>query len=169
MTARDQESVERDTVAMAEVNWALRAVQHQDVAVRAALAQRLGIGSTDAQALELLGAPRDGIGPVELGTMLGIRSASATALVDRLEAAGHVTRGRHPTDRRRVVIEPTDSARHAVVGVLRPLIDAMEDVAAELTPEEAAVVVRYLRRIAEVTEEFAATPPDAGPPGAPPH
>ena len=168
---RDKEALERDIVPMAEVNWALRAVQHLDAPVRAVLAQRLGIGHTDAQALDLLDAPPDGIGPVELGAMLGIRSASATALVDRLESAGHVTRGRHPTDRRRIVVEPTDSARRAVVEVLRPLIEAMEGVAAEFTPEESAVVARYLRRVAEVTGEFVAgdAPPPCPPEPGRPH
>ena len=157
MRYSSEEAAERATMPMEEVGWALRAVQRLDAPVRATMARRLGLGHTDVQALELLRLPPDGIGPVELGELLGIRSASATALVDRLESAGHVTRVRHPSDRRRVVVEPTDSARREVVGVLAPLIADMEEVAAELTPEEAAAVVRYLRRIAEVMERFVAT------------
>lgn len=150
-----EEEIERSLVDAPELTWALRSVQRLDAPVRAQLARRLGIGQTDAQALELLEMPPDGIGPVELGTLLGIRSASATALVDRLEQAGHVRRERHATDRRRVVVRPTDSARRAVVEVLGPLLVDMELVAGEFTPEEAAVVVRYLHRTAEVMERYA--------------
>jgi DNA-binding MarR family transcriptional regulator len=54
---------------------------------------RLGIGDTDMTALEHLFA-NGPLGPVELGEKLGLRSASATALVDRLEAAGTSSAGR---------------------------------------------------------------------------
>ena len=139
-----------------EVGRALRAVQRLDAPVRAVMARRLGLGHTDVQALDLLRLPPDGIGPVELGELLGIRSASATALVDRLEAAGHVTRARHPSDRRRVVVEPTEAARRDVIEVLAPLITGWERAASELSADEASAVIRYLRRIAGAMERYVA-------------
>jgi hypothetical protein len=47
------------------------------------LPRRLGVGITDAMALDHLLSSAAGLGPTELGQRLGIRSASATALVDR--------------------------------------------------------------------------------------
>jgi DNA-binding MarR family transcriptional regulator len=114
----------------------------------------MGLGQTETHALDLLMESPAGLGPVELGNALGIRSASATALVDRLEAAGHVRRHPHPTDRRRQVVVPTDEARRGAVGVLAPLFADLDALAAELAPEEAAVVQRYLRGVAGAMRRF---------------
>ncbi len=115
------------------------------------------MGYTEIIAMEHLMQVENGLGPVELGHRLGIRSASATALVDRLEAAGHVRRSPHPQDRRRVIVKPTQRSRAATLAALTPLIEATDAVAADLTAEEAAAVTRYLRRIAETLREFSAS------------
>jgi len=77
-----------------------------------------------------------------------MRSASATELVDRLESSGHVRRARHPHDRRRVVLEVTDTGRRSVMAELGPLLARFDRVADELGPEGSAAVVAYLRAIA---------------------
>ena len=85
-----------------------------------------------------------------------MRSASATALADRLERAGHVTRRPHPSDRRRQTLAPTEHAVSEVVAALRPLIGALNSAAAELTPQEAVVVAGFLRQAAAIMHDFAA-------------
>lgn len=73
-------------------------------------AATVAVHETDLQALELLtrsGAPQ-GVG--ELGAELGLSSGSVTALVDRLERAGHVERVRDHADRRRVRLKVTAAA-----------------------------------------------------------
>lgn len=120
----------------------------------AALARRLHVGVTDVQALQVL-TGRD-VGTVELGAALGIRSASATALADRLQAAGHLRRAAHPTDGRRVVLELTPSARTEVLTALRPLLDAIGGVVADLDDAEQVVVHRFLRRATAAVTDFAA-------------
>ena len=91
---------------------ALRMVQQASVEANQELARRLGIGITDIAALEHLSSAAQPLGPVELGHRLGIRSASATALVDRLEQSGHLRREARPDDRRRVALVPSEhSAR----------------------------------------------------------
>jgi DNA-binding Lrp family transcriptional regulator len=77
--------------------------------MRAALARGAGMSETDLDALEHLEAD----GPLtqrELGERLSITSGAVTMLIDRLEAAGWVKRGRHPTDRRYVLLELTSKA-----------------------------------------------------------
>ncbi|MEI8080033.1 MAG: MarR family transcriptional regulator, partial [bacterium] len=60
-------------------------------------------------ALEHLDA--DGsLGPSELARRLQLTTGAVTALVDRLEASGHVARAPHPSDRRRIVITRTQKA-----------------------------------------------------------
>jgi DNA-binding MarR family transcriptional regulator len=72
--------------------------------MRAVLARRAGISTTDLDALEHLEAD----GPLtqrELGERLSLTSGAVTMLVDRLERAGWAHRRPHPGDRRYVLIE----------------------------------------------------------------
>jgi DNA-binding MarR family transcriptional regulator len=113
-----------------------------------ALARHLGLGQNDVTAMEhLLGSP-EGLGPMDIAHRLGIRSASATVLVDRLEEAGHVTRGPHSTDRRRTVVRPTPHAREEIVAALRPLIAAVDAAADDLDDAERDAVARFLNSAA---------------------
>lgn len=153
----DVEAAERrDSPDLSEVSWALREVNRLSGAVDDAVTRRLGVGHNETLALDILMQSPVGMGPVELGNHLGIRSASATALVDRLEASGHVRRVRHPTDRRRLIVETTDSARRDVLAALAPLLADVDAIADGLSSEEAAVVIRYLRAVAGAMRRFSA-------------
>jgi DNA-binding MarR family transcriptional regulator len=140
----------------AEPTWALWEVLRAAADAGHVLARRLGLPDNDVRAMSLLVDSEDPLGPVELGNRLGIRSASATELVDRLEAAGHVRRVRHPHDRRRVVVEVTESGRGAVLAELGPLLARFDRVAEGLGPEGSAAVVAYLRAIAGEQRAFGA-------------
>jgi len=142
------ESRERTRWAAAEPTWALWEVMRAATDTGYALAERLGLPYNDVRALSVLTESEDALGPVELGNRLGMRSASATELVDRLESSGHVRRARHPHDRRRVVLEVTDTGRRSVMAELGPLLARFDRVADELGPEGSAAVVAYLRAIA---------------------
>ena len=101
---------------------ALRSVQQASAEANQELARRLGIGITDVAALEHLVAADPPLGPVELGHRLGIRSASATTLVDRLEQSGHVHRTAHPQDRRRVELVMSEESAARTLEALAPLL-----------------------------------------------
>ena len=121
-----------------------------------ALARHLGLSVTDVAALDHLLS--DGpLGPAQLADRLGMRSASATALVDRLEAAGHVSRHRHPSDRRRLEVVPTEHAQREVLRALQPLLEGIEAAGAGLTADERATIVAYLDRVAETLNAYRAS------------
>lgn len=105
-----------------EIGLAVRALVLTDREMQLALARRLGVGLTDVRAMEELVGSTEPLGPVELGNRLGIRSASATVLVDRLAAAGHLERVRHPEDRRRITLHLTERARSEFRAALGPLL-----------------------------------------------
>ena len=63
-------------------------------------------------------------------------------------------RRRHPTDRRRLTVEPTERAIREMLEELRPLLDELDAAAGELTPDERQVVARYLRRVAGALGEY---------------
>ena len=104
------------------------------------------------------------LGPVELGHRLGIKSASATVLVDRLEQAGHLTRTGHPHDRRRRVLRATDHARTEVLAALQPMLDPLMDAVGDLTDEEARTIHKFLQKVIAAYVQLI----DAGPEGAQP-
>lgn len=115
--------------------------------VMQSLSRRLDVGITDAQALDHLITAREGLGVSELGRLLGIRSASATVLVDRLEQAGHVRREPHPTDRRRQQVVPTEHATEEIVGELHDMLLEIDAAARRLTPDQAAATLRFLQEV----------------------
>ena len=103
--------------------------------IRAATALCVVIGNNDSSAMDQRCAGSDRLA-------WGSRAASdipasATALVGRLEAAGHPDRNSQVGDRRRISSEPTRSATAEVVAVLAPLIDSIDRMGA--TPPTASI------------------------------
>lgn len=79
-----------------------------NAACQSALAENLDMPLADLKALELVMA-FDALPTGHLARLMGISSGGATALINRLEAAGYVERGRHPLDRRIIVIRPVQA------------------------------------------------------------
>ena len=137
-----------------EVTRALRAVQSASLLARQGMARQLGVGVTDVDALDHLDGMDPPRGPVELAQRLGIRSPSATVLVDRLESAGHVIRERDELDRRRQRLTLTEHARQEAWAALEPLLTALNTIANDLTPTERQTVRDYLNRAAQALAEY---------------
>ncbi|WP_069167717.1 MarR family winged helix-turn-helix transcriptional regulator [Nocardia altamirensis] len=101
-------------------------------------AEALGVHTTDAFALleisaaEVSGAP---LSPALLGKRITLTSGAMTALLNRLERAGYLTRTREHTDRRVVTLRTSP----AVVGLAQeffgPLNTRQETILAEYSPE----------------------------------
>lgn len=143
----------------ARIGGAVRQVLRLAPDVHAALARRLGVGVTDLLALDHLSVPPTPDGVVDLGRRLGVTSASATVLVDRLVAAGHVRRVAHPHDRRRALLEMTPHAETEVRTALEPFIRELTAVVDRLSPTEAETVLRFLEDLAELLVRFARETP----------
>jgi DNA-binding MarR family transcriptional regulator len=126
---------------------ALRELLDVSAQVRPTVAHRTGLTQSELVALEHL--IRGPIGPAEVARLLGVTTAAATGIVDRLAARGHVERQAHPTDRRRTELVITDSAREDVLAQLLPMFRALSDLDAQLDEGERQVVDRYLRRATE--------------------
>jgi DNA-binding MarR family transcriptional regulator len=120
------------------------------------VADEMGMSVTDTTALQHL-TTRGPAGPVDLGRMLGIGSAAATMLADRLERAGHVERRPHPADRRRLQLVPTERATREAWRVLQPLLGRVDAVEGGLEADDRAVVARYLRAVASAYEDYIAS------------
>lgn len=153
--ADEVEGRERARVTAPELSWSLRELNRASAEVDHALAQRLRLRALEYDALGHLMDEPGTLGPVELSSRLGISTGSGTELVDRLERAGHVQRHRHPQDRRRLTLQPTDSAVGEVLDQLAPLLADLERLAAELSEQEQALLTGYLREAAQRMHRFA--------------
>jgi DNA-binding MarR family transcriptional regulator len=128
---------------------AVREVLQAAAGANLVLARRLGLTLTDLTALDhLLGGPPLGTG--ELAERLGMRSPSATAVLDRLETAGLVRRSHHPTDRRRVAVEVPAEGRARAEEALSALVAELDALVEPLTAAERALVAGHLRAVAGV-------------------
>jgi DNA-binding MarR family transcriptional regulator len=91
----------------------------------AAFATEHGLHPTDLRALiAMLDAERAGesMTPGRLGTRLHLNSPATTAVIDRLEALGLLTRERDPRDRRRVLLIVSQQAKALGWSFFGPLI-----------------------------------------------
>ncbi|QBR94500.1 MarR family transcriptional regulator [Nocardioides euryhalodurans] len=112
-----------------------------------AVARRAELSHTELTALEML--TRQAWGPGELARHLGVTSAAASGIVDRLAARGHVERVPHEADRRRTQVVLTESGRRDVLGHLMPMFAALDELDRGLSDAEREVVDRYLAAATE--------------------
>lgn len=129
---------------------ALREVIDLGRRITPAVARRAGLSHSEMSAMEHL-AQRP-MGPAELSQLLGVTSAAATGIIDRLADRGHVERRAHPSDRRRTQVHVTDSGRREAVGHLLPMFAELAAADGELAEAERAVVLHYLRRVVRAME-----------------
>lgn len=132
-----------------DASWALRELLLAAAMANRVIARRLGLSIADLTALDHLIAGEP-VGTGELADRLGMRSPSATAVVDRLEAAGLVRRVHHPTDRRRVVVEISPAGAARIEEAVRPLVEELDLVVDRLGEADRRVVGEHLHEVARV-------------------
>lgn len=89
-----------------------------------------------AQALTVLEGADGPLTPNEINANLHLTSGSVTSLLDRLEHRGLVTRGPHPTDRRKILVSITDAGRELVDWHLPETVAIQTALFEVLTPEQ---------------------------------
>lgn len=125
-----------------EVLDALRRLLDTSGRATPALARRAELTHTELSVLEhVMEQP---VGPTELAQRLGVTSAAASGIVDRLVARGHVERQPHPTDRRRTAVVCTQGGREELLGHLMPMFVELAGLDASMTEAEREVVLRFL-------------------------
>jgi DNA-binding MarR family transcriptional regulator len=136
-----------------------RLLYRRDVALtrhRATLARSLGVTDVEMLALVHL-AEQAELAPSQIATLLDLSSGGATALVQRLERAGHVTRQPHPTDRRSTLIRLSQRTAKRLAEAQSPLVDGIERTIAPLGDPERVAVARFFGKLASLSEELEAT------------
>jgi DNA-binding MarR family transcriptional regulator len=159
------EQLERAEIMAGLVRALQRFTVESDVFVEV-FARAHGLGRTDLNAIMWISTgARDGT-PVtvgELAARLGLGAPATSALVDRLEAVGHVERTRDPTDRRRVTVVMRPQALELASAYFQPLGRTMADAVADTSDEDlrtaAEVVRKLIDAVVQTRTNAAATRP----------
>ncbi|WP_346728763.1 MarR family winged helix-turn-helix transcriptional regulator [Leucobacter manosquensis] len=137
-----------DLQQIARLMEALRTLREAEERLSAASLKYMRLSSVDMRALHFLivaGNTEVLPTPGAIAAHLGISSASTTKLLDRLERGGHISRERHPDDRRALVIRITPETHEAAKRTVGQQQANRFNAAARLTPDEREVVERFLR------------------------
>jgi DNA-binding MarR family transcriptional regulator len=94
----------------------------------------------------------------ELAERTGLTTGATTRLIDRLERGGHVRRVADPTDRRKVIIEPTGQASPDIEEIVGPARRLLADVFNRYTQEQLGTLFDYFAHatpaLQQATEEI---------------
>jgi DNA-binding MarR family transcriptional regulator len=148
------------TVKLNELGLAMQRYQSAVSDFDREVAGILGVGDTDLRCLEILlaepaggGDAQEEITPRVIADRLGLTTGSVTTMLDRLERAGYVTRTRHASDRRKVLIRAEPGVRARAESMIGPLLEeSASDVTTHFTDAELDVVHRFIARATTVQE-----------------
>lgn len=137
---------------MDEVESQMRRMTVESERLAHDFAGRHDLHSTDFQALvhvmEAEGRGRP-LSPGELGQALSLSSGATTAVVDRLERAGHLHRDRDPQDRRKVRLRWAEHGMAVAQDFFGGLLPLRESVMGSMTDDELHVVRRFLASMSD--------------------
>jgi DNA-binding MarR family transcriptional regulator len=142
----DRAAAVRDALE-ALAGWQVLVAQYNDLVARS-----LGVTPTETQCLYVLSRFGPST-PGELARRINLTTGATTRMLDRLLAAGYVTRTPDPRDRRRVIIEPAGDGIARVAACYEPL---NADLAGLLTDFDEAALGRladFARAAEDVTEQ----------------
>ena len=110
------------------------------------------IHHTDVRAMAALDEASRCGSPMTAGSLaaaLGLSSPATSALIARLEGAGHVVRERDPKDRRRVFLRPSPSAHRSSVEYFRPMGEAVSAALASSSDADTSAIADFLEVLVE--------------------
>lgn len=147
-------SPERQQLYM-ELGSEVRANQRATDVVDDLVCQLLGINRTDARCLDILDE-RGRMSAGDLAEASRLTTGAVTAVIDRLERAGYARRVADPSDRRRVLVEPTEKAYEASMELMvAPLGELSRPLATRYTVEQLRMFIDFTRRGREIQERHA--------------
>lgn len=144
---RESPDPQDDTTSLPAFAVLLRRMNSEFHRVSHAFAQSQGLAHTDVQALTAIldGDGRGGpMTPGRLREHLDLTSGAVSACLGRLERAGHITRTRDGADGRVVHLHYAEPGRRVAREAFRPFAESTEAARRRFSPQELAVVARFL-------------------------
>ncbi|MFB6837584.1 MarR family winged helix-turn-helix transcriptional regulator [Streptomyces sp. NPDC056361] len=130
----------------------------------------LGLHSTDATAvLEIAAAEERGtpLSPARLSERISLSTGATTALLNRLEAAGHITRAREHSDRRIVTLRSGGHIQERADEFFGPLAHRLDATMSHYPPQFLEQVEAFMADLS-TTMDSHLTEQDRGDTGLPP-
>ena len=122
-----------------------------------AIADRLGLNTTDLMCLSLL-SDAEPLTAGQLAEATGLTTGSVTVMIDRLEKAGYVQRAKDAADRRRVIVRPvSEHIERDIAPLYASLGEAWERAIERYSTQELAVLLDMLTRSVVLLQEQTAT------------
>jgi DNA-binding MarR family transcriptional regulator len=115
-------------------------------------ANRFGINRTDLQLIDVL---RTG-GPMtatDLAKAVGLTSGGLSIALDRLERVDYIRRHQHPDDRRRVIVEASDTLLPLEREMFAALQERFKKLLNGYSRDQLSTIKHYLEAAAEITRE----------------
>jgi len=140
---------------MEALNRAAREVSGQAVLFSQALADHLGVGSSDLECLDIIVLH----GPLtagELARRSGLTSGAITGVIDRLEKAGFAGRETDPADRRKVLVRALPAIAERAAPAVKPMEEASLALLATYSDKELALLLDYMTRSHKAAVEVTA-------------
>jgi DNA-binding MarR family transcriptional regulator len=123
-------------------------------------ANQFGINRSDLRCLDVL----RGLGPTTpttLANAVGMTTGGLSLALDRLEAAGYVTRRPNSNDRRSVIIEPTEHLAQVEREIFGPLGRRMGEIIGRYAEADLELIRDFLDRVAEAAAGAGRSPGEA--------
>ena len=140
-----------------QVLMAARDTVIASVFFRNAMGHKIGLNITDYECISFVSI-KGSASPSELSRYTGLTPGSTTAMIDRLEKAGYVTRKPNPNDGRGTLIEVNHQNQSESKALVAGVQKAHRKLLAECTEEELRAVLKFLTRfaqnVAEASEEI---------------
>lgn len=115
--------------------------------------RKLGLNTADMECLDLL-LTKGATTPTELAHYTGLTTGSTTAMLDRLENAGFVTRKPNPHDRRGTLIEADKSVGKRIRPLFADIRKMQNTLIASFSDKELAIIADFLQRFAANTKAY---------------
>ncbi len=113
------------------------------------LAGSLAVDQPGLQTMDHLGSVGSAT-PSELARKLGLSTAAMSLVLNRLEAAGHITRGHHPKDGRKVVVTASEETAERAYRLVVPMVERFDDLTGSFTDEQRATIETFLNGLITV-------------------
>jgi DNA-binding MarR family transcriptional regulator len=131
----------------AALNAAMRDVSGQGVLYSQAVADRLGINSTDLECLDHIS--RGPLNAGRLAELTGLTTGAVTGVIDRLEHVGLARRERDAGDRRKVLVVATPAVAQHVAPLFEPMQRNAMSAVSIYRDDELALLLDFLSRASD--------------------